>query len=57
MDSHYSAADCTPATVDIYYLYGCALLENAIISNNVLGNKAEGEEEPEEPGQSGLESR
>ncbi|CAG7847728.1 SubName: Full=Uncharacterized protein {ECO:0000313/EMBL:CCA67886.1} [Serendipita indica DSM 11827] len=43
------ANDCTPATVDIYYLYGCALLENAIISNNVLGNKQEEEEEPEEP--------
>ncbi|KAG8857929.1 hypothetical protein FRB91_010625 [Serendipita sp. 411] len=43
------AKECTPATVDIYYLYGCALLENAIASNNVLGNKQEGEEEPEEP--------
>ncbi|KAG8802359.1 hypothetical protein FRC17_006430, partial [Serendipita sp. 399] len=43
------AKECSPATVDIYYLYGCALLENAIASNNVLGNKQGGEEEPEEP--------
>lgn len=43
------AKDCTPATVDIYYLYGCALLENAISTSGVLGNKQEGAEEPEEP--------
>lgn len=43
------ATECSPATADIYYLYGCALLENAIATSSVLGNKQEGEEEPEEP--------
>jgi hypothetical protein len=33
------------------------LLENAIASNNVLGNKQEGEEEPEEPGKIRIETR
>lgn len=46
-----SAGECNPQSVDIYYLYGLSLLENAIASNNVLGKAEEqpvGEEE--EPG-------
>ena len=46
-----SAGDCNPQSVDLYYLYGLSLLENAIASNGVLGKTEEQPaEEEEEPG-------
>jgi len=46
-----SAGECNPQSVDLYYLYGLSLLENAIASNSVLGKTEEQPvEEEEEPG-------
>jgi HAT1-interacting factor 1 len=46
-----SAGECNPQSVDLYYLYGLSLLENAIASNGVLGKPEEQPgEEVEEPG-------
>ena len=46
-----SAGECNPQSVDLYYLYGLSLLENAIASNSVLGKTEEQPvEEVKEPG-------
>ena len=46
-----SAGECNPQSVDLYYLYGLSLLENAIASNGVLGKTEEQPaEEEEDPG-------
>lgn len=47
-----SAGECNPQSVDLYYLYGLSLLENAIASNGVLGKTEEQPVEDEE-GQGG----